>query len=161
MKKLCAKTCGFCSDGTNGQKKKDVQLFTLEVFLLYIKNDIKFLKEEISDVKARLRELTVSSNKRSRPQVPQATLEFDAEVISELRTKTQRLTARLQDQTQRFGRLASNFSEDLTEVKETFQGDIVRITTDLVSLSDELKQDAAKLEILSLNVTAQIYDVKE
>ena len=35
--------------------KDEPEAFSLEIFLLYLKNDIKFLKEEITDVKFRLR----------------------------------------------------------------------------------------------------------
>lgn len=170
MKKLCAKTCGFCKEDKeemkapapkqSQQQKQPSTEFTLELFLLYIKNDIKFLKEEITDVKFRLRDLSNRKQVVTSSAVQQREDPRLAGELTDLKLQTQRLATRIQDQTDRFSSMLSNFSLNLNTVKQNFTGEIIKIQRDILELAEELRRDAGKIESLD-NLDDQIKDVRD
>jgi len=164
MRKLCAKTCGFCKDDvvttTLNQKRRPSNevdnprdnkstYFTLEVFLMYLKNDVKFLKEEISDVKIRLRD--IEKRKES------TTVTTD---VNELKVQTARLFTRLSDQTNQFARLMSNLSLSTFNSKNNFRAELSVLRRDIERLNKDLKEDLDKIDSLS-NFNDQLKDVQE
>lgn len=159
MKKLCARTCGFCKDEkevipTAKQeqvvtRRSDAQSFTMEVFLLYLKNDIKFLKEEISDVKYRLRDIEKRKQTTS--------VAIGGEEVKDLKYQTQRLFARIQDQTNQFQRLVANISGNLLNANKDFSGELEQMQKDITELAKDLKKDANTIN----KFDDELRDVKE
>lgn len=173
MKKLCAKRCGYCSTKiVSTPTTSNIPPSTNDLFMLYLKNDVKFLKEEVIDLKARLRGITsrqqaqaiaIKNSKQtgvsnaSGGQVDAAQPQGQVSIprdetlineIAELKKHAQKLMGRIQEQTDRYKSLDTKFSGELADTTDKFTGQVKAMRSEMDSLSGDLKKYAEQIEQL-------------
>lgn len=170
MRRLCPKKCNMCSQNTRtssaGQRKNKDLLnpdTTTEIFLLYLKNDIKFLKEEISDIKYRVREVIKRQqahfdqlqkqqeqlNQQGMSDAPPARAPAQAPVRNPQIKIDPKLVEKMQ---------TLNAQMELT--KRQFSGEVKELRTIANTLSQRIKDQHETIMQMARNMTNDIMDVR-